>query len=59
MTYHASAVDAQLLADGVMFDGSTINCSKDISESDMLPSPHCETAVMEPFAQKATVMLVM
>ncbi len=58
LTYHASAVDAELFADGVMFDGSSITGWKDISESDMLLSPRPETTVMDPFAEKPTLMLV-
>ena len=58
LTYHSSAVDAELFADGVMFDGSSIVGWKDISESDMLLSPRPETAFMDPFSETATLMLV-
>ena len=58
LTYHSSAVDAELFADGVMFDGSSIVGWKDISESDMLLSPRPETAFMDPFSETATLMLI-
>ena len=58
LTYHESAVDADLFADGVMFDGSSITGWKDINESDMLLDPRPETAAMDPFAETPTLMLV-
>ena len=58
LTYHVTAVDEDLLADGVMFDGSSITGWKDINESDMLLRPRAETAVNDPFAEKPTLMLI-
>ena len=58
LTYHVSAVDAELFADGVMFDGSSIAGWKDISESDMLLNPRPDTAAMDPFSELPTLMLV-
>ena len=58
LTYHVSAVDEDLISDGIMFDGSSIAGWKDISESDMLLRPRAETAVNDPFAEKATLMII-
>ncbi len=58
LSYHASAVDEDLLKGGVMFDGSSIAGWKDISESDMLLKPRAETAVIDPFADKPTLILI-
>ena len=58
LSYHASAVDEDLLKGGVMFDGSSIAGWKDINESDMLLSPRPETAVMDPFSDKSTLILI-
>ncbi len=58
LSYHASAVDEDLLSKGIMFDGSSIAGWKDINESDMLLKPRAETAVTDPFADKPTLILI-
>ena len=58
LSYHASAVDEDLLTNGVMFDGSSIAGWKDIDESDMLLKPRGETAVIDPFVDKSTIILI-
>jgi len=58
LSYHASAVDEDLLTNGVMFDGSSIAGWKGIHESDMLLKPRGETAVMDPFVDKPTIILI-
>ncbi len=58
LSYHASAVDEDLLTTGVMFDGSSIAGWKDIDESDMLLKPRGETAVIDPFVDKPTIILI-
>jgi glutamine synthetase len=58
LSYHSSAVDADLLSQGIMFDGSSIAGWKDINESDMLLTPRAETAVIDPFADKSTLILI-
>src|ERR687893_1392091 len=46
----AGMVDEDQLADGFMFDGSSINGWKAINESDMTLMPDAATAVLDPFA---------
>ena len=58
LSYHSSAVDEDLLSQGIMFDGSSIAGWKDISESDMLLTPRAETAVIDPFADRPTLILI-
>src|ERR1700734_261719 len=54
---HISTVDADALKDGFMFDGSSIAGWKAINESDMILQPDVETAVMDPFAAKPSLIL--
>ena len=58
LSYHASAADEDILSKGVMFDGSSIAGWKDINESDMLLKLRPETAVMDPFSDKPTLILI-
>jgi len=58
LSYHVSAVDEDLLSTGIMFDGSSIAGWKDINESDMLLTPRAETAVIDPFGDKTTLILI-
>ena len=57
ISQHVSTIDEELLTEGIMFDGSSIEGWKDISESDMNLVPDLDTAVMDPFA--AQPLLVM
>ena len=50
-------VDADLFADGVMFDGSSIAGWKAINDSDMALMPDPSTAVMDPFLAQPTLVL--
>ncbi len=52
---HISTVDEALIAEGVMFDGSSIAGWKAINESDMVLRPDVSTAVLDPFTAIATV----
>lgn len=56
-TYIADQVDADLLEDGVMFDGSSIAGWKTINESDMILQPDQSTAVVDPFAAQPTLIV--
>lgn len=56
-TYVAAEVDEDVLEEGVMFDGSSINGWKGINESDMILMPDFSTAVMDPFTSKPTLIL--
>jgi len=53
----ASAVGEDELVDGIMFDGSSIAGWKAINESDMTLVPDLSTAVMDPFAAQAQLIV--
>ena len=50
-------VDEDMLASGVMFDGSSIAGWKDISESDMCLMPDADTAVLDPFSAQTSLVV--
>ncbi len=58
VTMDVSAVDEDMFADGVMFDGSSIAGWKAINESDMVLMPDAETAHMDPFFAQSTMAIV-
>ena len=53
----ANTVDEDTFVDGVMFDGSSIAGWRAIEESDMMLSPDADSAVLDPFAAQATLIL--
>ncbi|MBS0288943.1 MAG: type I glutamate--ammonia ligase [Proteobacteria bacterium] len=53
----ARIVTEEFLAEGKMFDGSSIAGWKDINESDMILLPDPETAVMDPFREELTLLV--
>src|SRR6056297_2599734 len=55
VTLPVSAVDEDMLAEGKMFDGSSIVGWKGINESDMVLMPDPESAFVDPFAEHATL----
>jgi len=57
VTLPISAVDADLLAKGKMFDGSSITGFKAIHESDMLLLPETTGVVLDPFVQYKTAII--
>ena len=57
VTFPAEAMDADAFENGKMFDGSSIVGWKGIEASDMVLLPDDQTAVMDPFAQEATVIV--
>ncbi len=57
LAMHAGAVGEEQLTEGVMFDGSSIAGWKAINESDMTLQPDLSTAVMDPFAAQAQLIL--
>jgi glutamine synthetase len=57
LAHHVRTVDPDFLAEGIMFDGSSIAGWKAINESDMLLKPDCSTAVMDPFAAQASLII--
>ena len=54
---HVSTVDEDVFRDGFMFDGSSIAGWKAINESDMILMPDPDSAVMDPFAAKPSMIL--
>ncbi|WP_142847210.1 type I glutamate--ammonia ligase [Telmatospirillum sp. J64-1] len=54
---HVSTVDEDLLTEGIMFDGSSIAGWKSIDQSDMILMPDLSTAVMDPFAAQAHLII--
>jgi glutamine synthetase len=56
MAMVASAMEADMLEEGIMFDGSSIEGWKAINESDMILKPDLEATYMDPFS--ATPMMV-
>ena len=53
----AHTVDADKLAEGQMFDGSSIAGWKDINDSDMILQPDVSTAVLDPFTEESTLII--
>jgi glutamine synthetase len=53
----SNMVDADLFAEGVMFDGSSIAGWKAIHDSDMALMPDAATAVMDPFMAQPTLVI--
>ena len=58
VTMDVVAVDEDMFADGVMFDGSSIGGWKAINESDMVLMPDPETAHMDPFFAQSTMVVM-
>ena len=54
---HVSTVDEEMLLNGIMFDGSSIQGWKSINESDMTLVPDLSTAVMDPFTAQPQLIL--
>ncbi|MBT5266285.1 MAG: type I glutamate--ammonia ligase [Rhodospirillaceae bacterium] len=57
VSQHIQTIDEDSLAEGFMFDGSSIGGWKAINESDMCLMPDLTTAVMEPFFAQPTLAL--
>ncbi len=58
VTMDVSAVDEDMFADGVMFDGSSIQGWKAINESDMVLMPDTATMHMDPFFAQSTMVVI-
>src|SRR6195952_3729791 len=54
---HVSTIDEDVFRDGIMFDGSSIAGWKAINESDMILMLDPDTAVMDPFAAKPSLIV--
>lgn len=57
-TQHVGTVDGDMLSEGIMFDGSSITGWKDINDSDMILRPDLSTAIMDPFEDEPSLILV-
>ena len=57
LTMDVVAVDEDMFADGIMFDGSSIAGWKAINESDMTLMPDPETAHLDPFYAQTTMAI--
>jgi glutamine synthetase len=57
VTIPASVVDAEMMEEGKMFDGSSIGGWKGINESDMVLMPEADTAVIDPFFDDMTLII--
>ncbi len=55
VTVPASTIDEETLAEGKMFDGSSITGWKGISESDMVLMPDTDAAFLDPFSEHLTL----
>jgi glutamine synthetase len=58
VTFDVSLVDADMFAEGTMFDGSSIAGWKAINESDMMLMPDPATACIDPFFAQTTMSIV-
>jgi glutamine synthetase len=58
VTMDVSAVNEDMFADGVMFDGSSIQGWKAINESDMVLMPDTATMHMDPFFAQSTMVVI-
>ncbi|MSP42692.1 MAG: type I glutamate--ammonia ligase [Alphaproteobacteria bacterium] len=58
LTMDVGVFDEDMIAEGIMFDGSSISGWKAINESDMTLKPDLGTAVMDPFMAQNTLILV-
>ena len=57
LTMDSTAVDEEMLNDGVFFDGSSIAGWKAINESDMILKPDLSRKVIDPFTSHNTLVL--
>jgi glutamine synthetase len=57
LAHHIRTITPDFLAEGLMFDGSSIAGWKAINESDMMLKPDCSTAVMDPFAAQPQLII--
>jgi glutamine synthetase len=58
VSYPISQLTEEVFEEGYGFDGSSIRAWAAISESDMLLMPDPDTAIMDPFAETATVVMI-
>ncbi|WP_456403965.1 type I glutamate--ammonia ligase [Hydrogenimonas sp.] len=57
LTYLLSALDKDMLSNGLPFDGSSIEAWQPINKSDMILKPDIETAFLDPFTADPTIIV--
>ncbi len=57
LTYLLSALDKDMLTNGMPFDGSSIEAWQPINKSDMILKPDIETAFLDPFTADPTIIV--
>jgi glutamine synthetase len=57
VSQHVSTIDEKTLAEGFMFDGSSIAGWKAINESDMKLMPDCSRCIVDPFFSQPTLSI--
>ena len=57
VSQHVSTIDEDSLAEGFMFDGSSIAGWKAINESDMKLMPDCSRSIVDPFFSQPTISI--
>ena len=58
VSYRMSAVSADMLANGLPFDGSSIEAWQPINKSDMVLKPDVPTAFLDPFTADSTIIVI-
>jgi glutamine synthetase len=58
ITYCLSAIDADMLENGIPFDGSSIDAWQPINKSDMILKPDVPTAFLDPFTADPTIIVI-
>ncbi|WP_456323705.1 type I glutamate--ammonia ligase [Hydrogenimonas sp.] len=58
VTYLLSALDKEMLENGLPFDGSSIEAWQPIEKSDMILNPDIETAFLDPFTADPTIIII-
>jgi glutamine synthetase len=57
LTYNLSALDRDMLTNGLPFDGSSIEAWQPINKSDMILKPDIPTAFLDPFTADPTIII--
>lgn len=57
ITYRSTAVNKELLDNGMPFDGSSIEAWQPINKSDMILKPDIESAFLDPFTADTTIIV--
>jgi glutamine synthetase len=57
LTYMLKAVNAELLDNGMPFDGSSVDAWQPINKSDMILKPDVESAFLDPFTADSTIIV--